>query len=403
MDVYLRILRVPRVGRLLAANLLARLPIGINGLAIILFLRAQTGSFAVAGLVAGALALGSGSGAPLQARLVDRHGRRVLVPLALAHAAGLLALLALGTLGAPSLLLALTALGAGLVLPPISSVMRARYPALLRADPALVRSAFALDSVLTETIFTLGPLLTAVLVATLEPQAALVLSAGAVVCGTVAFVTGLPPAPGGGEGRRSATGDALGALRSPAIRTLVLATLPIGFAFGAIEVALPAFATEQDRPELAGVLLAVWSLGSLVGGLVYGARARSGPLPRVHLRLAVLVAVGFLPLLLAPSFAVMALLVIPAGVFVAPLIATRNELAGTAAPAGAETEALTWPLTALVSGIALGAAVGGSLADGVGWRGAVVAGVLAAALGATVAVLGRARLGRAEAPPVLSS
>ena len=246
--MYLRILRLPRLARLLGANLLARLPIGINALAIILFLRAETGSFSVAGLVAGALALGSGSGAPLQARLVDRHGRRVLIPLALAHATGLLSLLALGTAGAPPALLALTALAAGLVLPPISSVMRARYPTLLGADPALVRSGFALDSVLTELIFTLGPLLTALLVATLEPQAALVLSAAAVVSGTVLFVTGLPPAASGAGARGGSGRDALGALRSPASRTRVLATLPIGFAFGAIEVALPAFATTQGRP-----------------------------------------------------------------------------------------------------------------------------------------------------------
>ena len=220
------------------------------------------------------------------------------------------------------------------------------------------------------------------------------LSPAAVVCGTLAFVTGLPPAAAEVPATRS--DGPLGALRSPAIRTLVLATAPIRFAFGAIEVALPAFATAQDRPELAGVLLAVWSLGSLVGGLVYGARRRTGPLPRVHLRLAVLVTVGFLPLLLAPSFAVMALLVIPAGLFVAPLIATRNELAGTAAPAGAETEALTWPLTALVGGIALGAATGGTLIDAGSWRTAILAGVTAAALGALVALLGRASLALRE-------
>ena len=81
---------------LLGATVLARLPIGINGLAIVLFLRDQDGSFAVAGAAAGAMALGAGLGAPVGARLVDRFGTGALLGLCSAHAAGLLALTALG-------------------------------------------------------------------------------------------------------------------------------------------------------------------------------------------------------------------------------------------------------------------------------------------------------------------
>src|SRR3954469_9793587 len=96
MDAYLRILRIPHMTPLLAASLLTRLPIGVNGLATILFLRDRTGSYAVAGAAAGALALGAGLGAPIGARLVDRFGPRALAALAVAHAGGLLGLLALG-------------------------------------------------------------------------------------------------------------------------------------------------------------------------------------------------------------------------------------------------------------------------------------------------------------------
>jgi len=92
----------------------------------------------------------------------------------------------------------------------------------------------------------------------------------------------------------------------------------------------------------------------------------------------------------------MALLVLPAGVLIAPLIATRNELAGRIAPDGARTEAYTWPLTALVAGIALGAAAAGALADATSWQVAVLAAVAGAALGAVVSAGRRATL----APPV---
>jgi len=90
--------------------------------------------------------------------------------------------------------------------------------------------------------------------------------------------------------------------------------------------------------------------------------------------------------------AAMALLVIPAGVLIAPLIATRNELAGLVAPEGARTEAYTWPLTALVAGIAVGAGTAGALADATGWQAAVLAATLAAGVGAAVSAGRRATL-----------
>jgi len=99
----------------------------------------------------------------------------------------------------------------------------------------------------------------------------------------------------------------------------------------------------------------------------------------------------------------MGLLVVLAGLPIAPLIATRNELAGVVALPGSETEAFTWPLTALVAGVALGAAVSGALADGPGWQASVLAAVVASALGALVTVGRRATLRPARrAEPALT-
>src|SRR3954471_8149513 len=105
---YARILRAPHVLALMVSALVARLPIGIDSLALVLFLRQKTGSYAAAGIVSAAFALGGGAGAPLSGRLVDRFGQGpVLVPLALAHAAGLGALVGLALLDAPVALLVL--------------------------------------------------------------------------------------------------------------------------------------------------------------------------------------------------------------------------------------------------------------------------------------------------------
>lgn len=390
MRQYLEILRTPHVMPLFVASLLARLPLGINGLAIVLLVKAETGSFGAAGAAAGALALGSGLCAPLAARLIDTLGPRMLLLLAVICAAGLLAVIVLARSGAHGATLVAAAFLAGAAFPPTSSVLRAQYPVLFADRPALMQGAFALDSVLTESIFTVAPLITAGLVVLFEPAAAILLSAAAVIGGTVALVAALPPVDRAAEPPPRA--GRLGALAVPGIRTLVASMLPVGFAFGALEVALPAFADHEGEPELAGVLVALWALGSVTGGLAYGARPRRGSLASVHLRVAVLLPVTFLPLALATSPATMALLVIPAGLMIAPLIATRNELAGLVAPAAARTEAYTWPLTALVAGIALGAATSGALADATSWQVAVLAATGAAALGAAVSTGRRATL-----------
>jgi predicted MFS family arabinose efflux permease len=390
MNAYRELLRDRRIATLLGAALIARLPFGINALAIVLFLREETGSFAVAGAVAGALTLGAGAGAPLTARIVDRRGPKVLLALAAGNATGLLTLLALGSSHAPAGALMATAALTGFSYPPSPSVLRARFPDLLRGRPDLIQSAYAFDSVLLEISFVIGPLLVAGIVAAVGPGPALAVSAAAVVTGVSIFVSALSA-----ERTERAPEDArglLGVLRTPGIATLVLTMFPVGFAFGALEVSVPAFTHDHSRPELAGVLLAILAISSAAGGFVYGVRPRRSPLASVHHRLTLLLPLAFLPPLFAPSIPLMGLLLVPAGVLIAPIIATRNELASAAAPPGTKTEALTWPLTALVAGLSSGTALGGVLIDGSGWRASILAAVVAAAAGGAIASARRGSL-----------
>jgi predicted MFS family arabinose efflux permease len=389
MGVYARILRAPGVATIVVATAVGRLPIGISGLAILLYVEEVSGSFAAAGVCAGALALGSAAGAPLQGRLIDWRGEGALLPLACAHAGGLLLVWGLGAADAAPGVLAAAAFAAGAAIPPLSSVLRSRWPLLLADRPELIPSAYALDSVLIELIFVTGPLLTTVTVATVGPQYALAVSAACVLGGTLMLLAGLrgrerPAAPEAGSRRFG-----LGALAAPGLRTLVLASLPVGFAFGTIEVVLPAFSTDEGHKELAGVLLAIWAGASGVGGLVYGARTPRSPLTTVHLRLACALPIATAVLLAATSPLTMALLVVIMGLPIAPLIASRNQLVERVAPLGAATEAFTWPLTALVAGLSLGAAAGGALVESYSWTAAVIAAVAVSAAGAALLVARR--------------
>jgi predicted MFS family arabinose efflux permease len=183
------------------------------------------------------------------------------------------------------------------------------------------------------------------------------------------------------------------------LQTLVLASLPVGFALGTLEVVLPAFSAAEGSKELAGVLLAVWSLASGAAGLAYGARPARERLLRVHVRFALLLPAGCAVLFAASSPETMALLVILTGLPIAPLIASRNQLVERVAPRGTATEAFTWPLTALVAGVSLGAAAAGSLVEAYSWSAGVVAAVTVSSLGALVLLVRRNTL---TAQPLLA-
>jgi MFS family permease len=387
MRRYAELLRVPDVAALVASTLLARAPIGINALAVVLFLRHETGSFAVAGGVAGGLAAGAGVAAPVVGRLVDRLGARVLIPIAITHAAVLGLLVLGGVEGAPTALLVLAGVVAGGSVPPTSSVQRSLWPELLRDREDLRQAAFALDSVGIELLFIGGPLITAVIAAAASPQAALGVSAAAVLLGTAAFVT-RPVVRRAVRGSGGGPRRLAGALRSPGVLTLALTSVPPGIGLGMCEVAIPGFAYDHGAAQRAGLVLAVWSAGSAVGGVVYG-MIRRPPLQRVHIAVSLLLPLSLLPLAAAPSLAVMAVLELPAALFSAPLLATRNELIGWVAPPDARTEAYTWPQTAFVGGIAIGAALAGGLVESAGPSPAFLAAGGIAALGAVIAVVRR--------------
>jgi predicted MFS family arabinose efflux permease len=222
----------------------------------------------------------------------------------------------------------------------------------------------------------------------LSPPAALIVSAVSVVAGTVAF-TALPPSRAMKPERNRPRAGLLGALGSAGVRTLVITSLPAGIGIGICEVTLPAFSRAMDATGAAGVLLALWSVGSACGGLVYGSLHHRPPLNLVHRAVAGALPVSLLPMAAAPSVPVMALLVIPAGMFVAPLLATRNELIGWVAPEGARTEAYTWPVTAFVGGIAIGSALAGAIVEQASWRSAFLVAGAFAFVGALVAVARR--------------
>ncbi len=354
---YSAILRIPQVPRLVSTALVGRLSLGMTGLSLVLLVRHTGGSYALAGLVTGAFAFGSGLSAPVMGRIIDRHGQtRLLFASATVCAAAFAGLAIVADVGPSALLPAIAAL-AGAAIPPISSCMRALWSFLLGRSGGL-QTAFTFEATVQEVIFVLGPPLVVVLIAVTSPIATVLVIAATVLIGTCLFAT--TPAS---RTWRSASHrrDWAGALRGPGVRTVLGVVVLIAVSFGMIEVSVPAVAEQLGNSALSGLFLSLWGGGSMLGGLVAGALTTGWPPERRVVALLGLIAVGLAPLTVAVGGAIaFAVCMVLAGLGIAPAVACLYLLVDRSAPPGTVTEAFTRLTSAFTAGLAVGGALGGS-------------------------------------------
>ncbi|MER6504232.1 MFS transporter [Streptomyces sp. NPDC001455] len=361
---YLDVLRARHAARLLVGTLVGRLPSGTAHIAIVLFTRAEGGSYTLAGALAAVYGLSTAVGQPLLGRAVDLYGQpRVQLPAAVVSALGMVMLALTGT---GSLAPAFAAvIVAGVFTPPLEGGLRALWPSVLGGEERVHR-AYAMDAVAQEVMFTLGPLLVTLLVSLWSPAAALLVINGLGVLGALSVVLCEPS-----RAWRSAPREAhwLGALRSPGLLALLGAFFFVGLALGSITVAAVAYADDHGRESVYGWLMAALGLGALTGGAVYGARQWAGTPERRLRYLVALLALGYLPLALTPGVVAMTVLAALAGVFLAPSIACSFIVVDRHAPRGTVTEAFSWLVTTFGVGAAVGTAVAGPAVEkgGTSW------------------------------------
>ena len=246
---------------------------------------------------------------------------------------------------------------AGASLPPITACIRALYPRLV-TDPALLQTAYSIDSVLVETVFILGPALVAVCVAAGHPEAAVLLAALSAVFGTTFFMRAGPVGSWIAAPNR-ARRDWTGVLRFPKLALVFGVTVLYSFAFGLFEVAVTAHAAAKGAPAVAGIALALASVGSGVGAFVYGARHWRAPL-RVQFVVALIaMAAGTLLLVPIDDLVLYAAASLVAGVPMATVIATQSLLVSRLAPRERLAEASPGARRACSSASARGSRPGG--------------------------------------------
>ena len=338
-----------------SAGFLARLPVSMTTVAVVFFVHEVIGSYAVAGIMSAIAICSSAVGGPVFGRLVDRLGQaRVLVPQIVVHVAAMVIEATAVLAHAPTVLLFAVSVPAGAFTPAIGALVRARWSALLADTPELGR-AYALESVLDDCVWTVGPVIAAALcvwhsAAGLMAAAAIELVAGL----AFALQTATAPQPYPAAHRRM-----LSTLAAPGLRPLLAAVFFVAVFLGTLNVSIVAFAQRHGAPGAAGWLLGGFAAASMIVGIAFGHR-RWRRSPESRLRIVLLYfAVAGIALPLARSLPAMAVAVLAAGSGLSPTLICAYTTADRIAPAGALTETLTWTVTALAGGSAAGAALSG--------------------------------------------
>jgi predicted MFS family arabinose efflux permease len=379
------------------AGLVAQLTQGASTIGIVLVIHQHGGSVALAGAVAGALAIAAGISRPAQGRLMDRGGPAdVMIVCGLLHPAALMGIVGLSLLHGPgALLLALGAV-AGLALPPVSTAMRVAWGEAVAAEDRT--AAYSMVYLTQELALLTGPLIFAAVTAPTSASLGLVVVAAASGAGTVAFAASVQSA----DWRRPQPPHQRGSvLRGRGMRALLTVAILLGGVIGTVEVGIPALAIAHGTPAAAGILIALLSVGGVIGALLYGARRWvAEPAARLLWLLGV-VAASVALMITTSSLPVVGFLLVLEGLAINPALTTLSLLVDSETPGPTASEAFGWMSTGISAGGGAGAAVAGALVqDGHDARPAFIAAALAA-LGATaLAVVARrvTRRGAATRP-----
>lgn len=368
LSTYAAFFRPAGIKRFVGIGFLARMPVGTLGISTLLHVRELTGSIAFAGSIVGAQLLATAIMAPIWGRAIDANGpRRVLQITGTIPALSVLMLLLAGPLGLSRTLMLLCAVVTGAFMPPVPTIVRTIWRHRFD-DERLRQTAFALDSVLIELSFTIGPALVALIVAAASPRAAFAMAWVFVVLAVPMLV-----ASGGLRWWKNAPPSQrhlLGPLRERELLVLYASMFFLTLGFGALEVGYPGFATERSTAAWGPALISINSVGSAIGGLLYGALHLSMPVERQLPRLMGMLSIPIALHILVGGPWSMAPLAFAAGLMIAPSMTGATLLISRHAPAQYMTEAFTWSATAIVTGVGAGMAAGGALIEFTGAKSA---------------------------------
>ena len=376
MSGYSDLLRTPGVARIIVAQLTARLPQGMLSLAFLLHIEAVHHSYGAAGLVLAATSLGQAVSGPLTSRLMGVAGMRRVLSVTLVVCVAAITAIALVDIPIPATML--IGLVAGLSTPPIQSAVRTIYPKMVTSGQ--LTPLFSLDASAQEIIWIAGPVAITFVATQISTTVGVLMAAGIMLVGGIWFIAS--PEVGRVRIPRSKRRFGLVLTRPPVLLATITGFLLVGTA-SAVEAGVVATFGEGD--VRGGVVLAIWSLGSLAGGLALG-HIPIGPWALA--RRMVILFVGVALASLMSGFWWLSITLVIAGIGIAPALAVLFAIVSASVKFSDTAEAYGWVGTGQLIGAALGSAVAGFLIDGQGPRGAFVVAAGIALVGFLVPLIG---------------
>jgi MFS family permease len=368
------------------AGFIARLPISMTGIGILMYVEAERGSYTIAGAVSGSLSIAAAIGGTISSRLVDKLGQHRVLPVQiLVILVSSTSLVLLIPSSVPTPYLFIFSITSGLAYPPIGAFVRSRWTALLNSGPILL-TAFSIESVIDELIFIVGPTIAATTSVKIHPAAPQVLGMVFLTIGGL-WLTSLrwsePPI----NPVQSKHGKPV--IFQNGLIYMWIFHLAIGIFFGAVETTIIAFTKIAGQPIYGGIVMALWAFGSLVGGFVYGGLHFKTPLPKQLIVVSLFLTPATAGLVFVNSIPVLAVLVIAAGIGISPLLIASAGITQDRSPIGRTTEAIASMYAGIGLGFAFAAALSGWLIDNRGTSSAFALGALATLVTFAVTVIGR--------------
>lgn len=359
MGIYRDLSRNPGVIRILLAQLTARFPFGMLSITLLLHIQLVYGNYTSAGIILAAESVGQAIAGPVTSRLMGQFGMRSVLTATTVVCGALLLAIALTVPPLP--VVALLAFFMGIATPPVTSAVRTIYPKLVPARQ--VSALFSLDASAQEIIWIVGPVVAVFVSTQVSTVWGLLTAAAFMIGGGLWFI--LSPELG-----RVTLPRAKRRLGAVLTRPTVVISTVLGFffiaSFAALETGIVAAFGHGGMQS--GVVLAIFSAGSIVGGFLIGHR-EIRPWS-ITVRLAIITAGTALCLIsLHPVWLSVALFF--GGLGVAPTLAALFTIVSSTVKFSETAEAYGWLGTGQLVGAALGSAIAGIAIDQTGAVGGV--------------------------------
>ncbi|CCV03634.1 ABC transporter, permease protein [Mesorhizobium metallidurans STM 2683] len=389
---YTEIFRAPGAKGFAASGFVARVPIAMAPIGIVAMLSQTHGEYWLAGAVSATFALTNAFLAPQISRLVDRLGQtRIVVPTTVISVLAFAILIAAANQDWPIWTLFVSALLAA-AMPSIPAMVRARWTEIFRDRPEL-NTAFAFESAADELVYVAGASLSVGLSVALFPEAGMLASTLFLAFGSMAFIVQRSTEP---RVRLAEHGSQGSAIRLRPVQIITFALIFIGATFATTEVTTVAITEELGQPGAASLVIGVYALGSFVVGIIIGALNLKMPLQRQLAIAIAIIALTTLPLLVADTVPALALAVFISGVAISPTFITAFGLIERHVPGAMLTEGVTWVMTGIGIGMALGSFAAGAVVDAFGAQNGFFVSVVAGAIALATVLIGQRSLATSD-------